>query len=84
MADSTVLAALEDGPRAGEVVEVEVGPEGRPPHQVVVSDPPGLGGRAEESFDIEPEPTAETTYYLHPQGTPANSNFYIYRVGEPD
>lgn len=83
MANSTVRAALQDGPRAGEVIDVEVGPEGRPPHQVVLPDPPGLGGRAEESFDIEPEPTAATTYYLH-QGTQADSSSYIYRVGGPD
>jgi hypothetical protein len=84
MANSTVRAALQDGPRAGEIVEIEAGPEGRPPHQVVVSDPPGLGGRAEESFDIEPEPTAATTYYLYQQDTQADSSSYIYQVGEPD
>jgi hypothetical protein len=84
MANSMVRAVLEDGPRAGEIVEVEAGPEDRPPHQVVLPDPPGFGGRAEESFDIEAEPTAATTYYLHQPGTPADCSSYIYRVGEHD
>jgi hypothetical protein len=82
MTNSTMCALLEDGPRSGEVVELDPGPGGVPPAQVVVSDPLGAGGRSEESFDVEPTPTAATTYHLH--GHAQQADTYIYRTGEPD
>jgi hypothetical protein len=82
MTNSTIRALLDDGPRTGEVVWLDAGPDGGPPAQVVVSDPLGIGGRPEESFDIEPAPAAATTYHLHEQA--GQENTYIYRTGEPD
>jgi hypothetical protein len=82
MSNSTIRALLEDGPRAGEVAVLEPGPDGQPPHEVVIDDPLGAGGRDEESFDIEPSPTAATTYHLH--GQSADGETYFYGIGEPD
>jgi hypothetical protein len=78
MADSQVHAFLEDGPRAGETVTVHTGPDGQPPHQLVMTDPLGQGGRAEESFDIEPTTTGATTYYLQERDELRSG--YVYRV----
>jgi hypothetical protein len=82
MTNSSIRAVLDDGPRTGEVVGLDPGPDGGPPAQVVVSDPRGMGGRPEESFDVEATPIAATTYHLHEPGP--QDNTYIYRTGEPD
>jgi hypothetical protein len=41
MSEFRIRAVLEDGPRTGEVLEVDAGPDGGPPRQVVVADPLG-------------------------------------------
>jgi hypothetical protein len=45
---------LADGPRGGENVMVDAGPDGGPPREVTLPDPPGSAGE----FPIS------TTYYL--------------------
>jgi hypothetical protein len=79
MSNTTIRALFEDGPHAGEVTTLDPGPDGRPPHEVVLDDPTGAGGRAEESFDVEPTPTAATTYHL--RGRDEDQEMYRYRAG---
>jgi hypothetical protein len=81
MTASDIRVYLEDGPQAGTSLLVHPGPEGRAPHQLVVADPPGNGGRREESFDVESAPTAATTYYLH--RLDESANVYVYGAEEP-
>lgn len=67
MSNSTIRAALDNGPRVGEVLEVETTEGGTPPTTLVVSDPLGEG-------------TAEsTTYHLQQEGTEPGT--YVYRAG---
>lgn len=82
MSHSTIRALFDDGPRTGQVIGIDPGPDGGPPEQVVVSDPLSMGGRREESFEVAPTPVAATTYHLH--GHAGRTNTYIYRTGEPD
>ncbi|HZZ48794.1 MAG TPA: hypothetical protein VFE65_18075 [Pseudonocardia sp.] len=82
MSNSTIRALFQDGPRAGEKAALEPGPGGRPPQEVVVDDPLGAGGRDEASFDVEPTPTAATTYHLH--GQSADDDTFVYGTGKPD
>lgn len=70
MANSTIRAVLDDGPHAGEEIEVDTGPEGSPPHQIVLSHP--LGADTDSKT---------TTYHLHPQADPAE--VHTYRTGCP-
>lgn len=70
MSNSTIRAALDNGPRVGEIIEVETEAGEAPPATLVVSDPFGDG------------PGESTTYHLHQQGTEPGS--YIYRTGMPD
>jgi hypothetical protein len=70
MSNSTIRAALDDGPRVGEVLEVETGAGEAPPTTLVVSDPFSEG------------PGESTTYHLLQEGTEPGS--YIYRTGKPD
>jgi hypothetical protein len=79
--ESQIRVYLEDGPQAGTTLLVDAGPDGRAPHQLVVADPPGKGGRAEESFDVEREPAAATTYYLHRLDDA--ENVYVYGADRP-
>jgi hypothetical protein len=68
MSNSTIRAALDNGPRVGEVLEVEAEEGGAPPARLVVTDPLGEEGSAEA-----------TTYHLQQEGTEPGS--YIYRTG---
>jgi hypothetical protein len=70
MSNSTIRAALDDGPRVGEVIEVETDAGDGPPATLVVSDPFSDG------------PADSTTYHLHQEGAEPGS--YIYRTGVPD
>jgi hypothetical protein len=82
MTDSTIRAVLDDGPRTGEILVLDAGPNGRPPEQVVVPDPLGMGGTEQENADVSNRPHAATTYHLHEPGNEANT--YRYRTGVPD
>lgn len=70
MSKSTIRATLNDGPRVGEVLEIETAAGEGPPATLVVSDP------------FTDESTESTTYHLHRGG--AESGVYIYRTGVPD
>ena len=70
MSNSTIRAALDDGPRVGEVLEVETEATGSPPTTLVVSDP------------LRDGPADSTTYHLHQEGDEPGS--YVYRTGAPD
>jgi hypothetical protein len=76
-----VRAFLDDGSRSGEILILDAAPDGGPPRQVVVSYPPGMDGRQEESFDVGTAIPAATTYYLHGPHTPQHS--YLYRTSAP-
>jgi hypothetical protein len=78
MSVSTVLAYLDDGPHAGEVVRVDAGPDDAPPQQVVISDPVEP---AKESVEVGATLHGVTTYHLHGPATARNT--YIYRTGDP-
>jgi hypothetical protein len=67
MSKSTIRAALDNGPRVGEVLEVETGEDGTPPATLVVSDPLGEG-------------SAESTTY-HLQQDLSEPGSYVYRTG---
>lgn len=54
MAAEQIRIFLADGPRNGEYVMADAEPDGGPPHQVTLPDPPGLAAES---------PTS-TTYYL--------------------
>ena len=82
MSDTKIRAVLDDGPRSGEVLVVDAGPDGGPPQQVVVSDPLGMDPQREEGADLGARPRAATTYHLHEQAKGADT--YVYRTGEPD
>jgi hypothetical protein len=82
MSESQVQVFLDDGPRAGETLAVQPGPEGQPPHELVISDPLGEGGRAEESFDVGGRTVGSTTYHLH--GRDEQRDLYLYRTGRPN
>jgi hypothetical protein len=82
MSEFRIRAVLEDGPRTGEALVVDAGPDGGPPRQVVVADPLGMGARREESFDTGASLHAATTYHLHEQAQEPDT--YRYRTGEPD
>ena len=70
MSNSTIRAALDDGPRVGEVIELEIGAGDGPPATLVVSDPFSEG------------PADTTTYHLHQEGSVPGS--YVYRTGTRD
>ena len=70
MSNSVIRAALDDGPRVGEVLEVETEAGEAPPTTLVVSDPFSDG------------PQDSTTYHLHQEGAEPGS--YVYRTGVPD
>ena len=72
MSDSTIRAALDDGPRVGEILEVETGQDGVAPATLVVSDP----------LSDADGPTETTTYHLHQEATEPGS--FVYRTGGPD
>jgi hypothetical protein len=82
MTEPQIRVYLEDGPQAGTTLLVHPGPDGRAPHQLVLSDPPGKGGRGEESFDVEREPAGATTYYLH--RLDEKGNVYVYGADDPN
>ncbi|HTK63957.1 MAG TPA: hypothetical protein VL595_16335 [Pseudonocardia sp.] len=67
MSNSTIRAALDNGPRVGEVLEIEPGEDGTPPTTLVVSDPLGE------------DTTESTTYHLQQEG--AEPGTYVYRAG---
>ena len=67
MSNSTIRAALDNGPRVGEILEIETEDGGAPPATLVVSDP--LGEGAAES----------TVYHLQQEATEPGS--YVYRTG---
>jgi hypothetical protein len=70
MSSFQTRAVIEDGPQAGLTLNVETGPGGRPPRQVVIANPTGTGGR-----DIP----GSTTYHLH--GLDEARNAYVYSTG---
>ena len=77
MPHAQIRAYLEDGPRSGTTLSVDPGPDGQPPSQLVLADPPEAGGRPEESFDIETTaPPGATTYHL--RGLDEVANVYVY------
>lgn len=78
MDHSTVIAYLDDGPRAGEAVPVHAGPGGEPPDEVVVSDPRGRGAHAEETVEVGFSLDGSTAYHLDRPAVAAGT--YIYRV----
>lgn len=77
----TVIAYLDDGPRAGQTLSVHTGPDGQPPSQVVAPEPRGPGEAAQESIEVGHGLDRTTTYHLHAPATADNT--YIYRTGEP-
>jgi hypothetical protein len=82
MVDVQIYAELDDGPRAGEVLQVHANPDGDPPPRLVIADPLAMPGGETPRFDSGDRPTAATTYHLH--GPSAQQGRYIYRTGEPD
>ena len=70
MSSFQTRALIEDGPQAGLTLNVETGPGGRPPEQVVIANPTGAGVRAIPG---------STTYHLH--GLDEARNAYVYSTG---
>jgi hypothetical protein len=77
MSSFQTRALIEDGPQAGLTLNVETGPGGRPPEQVVIANPTdgpragsGPGGRTPGS----------TTYHL--LGLDEARNAYVYATGQ--
>ncbi|HEV7787562.1 MAG TPA: hypothetical protein VGP05_01005 [Pseudonocardia sp.] len=67
MSSFQTRALIEDGPQAGLTLNVETGPGGRPPRQVVIANPTGTGI------------PGSTTYHLH--GLDEARNAYVYSTG---
>lgn len=75
---STVIAYLDDGPRAGEAMPVHTGPDGAPPDEVMVSDPRAMDEPAEETVEVGFTLKGSTTYHVDQPASAADT--YIYRV----
>jgi hypothetical protein len=84
MATGTVHAVLDDGPRAGEVLEVRARPDGAPPPELVIRDPlapTGQDSAGDQRDGLDAVLPHVTTYRLHEQRGPAR---FAYRTGSSD
>jgi hypothetical protein len=84
MATGTVHAVLDDGPRAGEVLEVPTRPDGAPPPELVIRDPLAPTGHdcgGDQRNGLDAVLSQVTTYRLHEQRGPAR---FAYRTGSSD
>jgi hypothetical protein len=63
---------IDDGPRAGETLSVDPGPNGRPPREIVLDDARPHSGETEEH-------KRTSTYRL--DGADLEYGLYVYRLG---
>jgi hypothetical protein len=84
MATGTIHAMLDDGPRAGEVLEVRARPDGGPPPELVIRNPlapTGQDSPRDQRTELDAVLPHVTTYRLHEQRGPAR---FAYRTGSSD
>jgi hypothetical protein len=72
----TIQAIIEDGPRAGETIRLDVGHEGSPPAEFLLADE-HLGARSTEESKRPPSGSV-STYRLSSRDEERGA--YIYRV----
>ena len=75
MTRPTIQALIEDGPRAGETVQLDVAQEGQPPNEFLLGDE-HFGGRAAEPRDT---PSGAVSIY-HLVGRDDERGGYVYRL----